>query len=243
MAIQKTVLLIDAGASPMELLASRIRRLGYRAVRAKTTEEAHHLLVDPRFQIGAAVVPPDLPALDLRGALGALRTLAVGGTLPLLAHGPRPFSERRRELANAGVQYALWEPIDAHSLRFQLNRALAGEVPLRGMRRALRAPASWPVEPRIGKRAKPARVYTVSSRGSFLATSAPALRGTPVELTLPLPAGTVHATGRVVLTNVPGNLMKKNLPSGMAVMFENATGDAEALLQIYAEERLRELEV
>ena len=219
----------------------RVRNLGYRAVRAKTTEEAHQILVDPRFAIGAAVIPPDMPALDLRGALRALSQLASVEELTFLVHGQRPFSQRRRELAQAGVGLALWDPVDAHTLRFQLNRVFAGNVPLRGRRRALRAPAAWRVDLRLGRRQKEARVYTISARGVYLATKAPALRGVSLDVELPLPLGTVQAAGRVAMTNVPGNLMKQILPVGMGVRFDSVSAEAEALLQVYAEERLREL--
>jgi hypothetical protein len=227
----------------MHVLASRVRRLGYLVVRAKTTEEAKQLLRDPRYAVSAAVIPSDLPAADLRTALGAFRQLSLAEHLAFLVTGSRPPSDRRRELANAGVEFALWEPVDAHTLRFQINHALAGHIPRASQRRALRAPASWPVDLHVGKRHKEARVYAISANGAFLVTPAPALRRTIVAAEIPLPMATVRTTGRVVFTNVPGNLMKRSLPVGMAVRFEGTPPETEALLQIYAEERHRSLEI
>ena len=82
MAVRKLLLLIDAGSESMHVLASRVRRLGYPVVRAKTTEEAKQLLCDPRYAVGAAVIPPDLPATNLRAALEALRQLPASSTSP-----------------------------------------------------------------------------------------------------------------------------------------------------------------
>jgi hypothetical protein len=240
---RKLLLLVDAGGESMQVLASRVRRLGYLAVRAKTPAEAKQLLCDPRYAVSAAVIPPDLPAANLRAALEALRELSVVEHLALLVSGSSPPSGRRRELAHAGVEFALWEPVDAHTLRFQINRAMAAPIPHASRRRALRAPVSWPIDLRAGKRYKEARVYSISAKGAFLATPAPALRRSLVVAKIPLPMGTVRTTGRVVSTNVPGNLMKRSLPVGMAVCFEGTSPETEALLHIYAEERHRALEV
>ncbi len=243
MAGRKLLLLIDAGGESMHVLASRVRRLGYLAVRAKTTEEAKQFLCDPRYTVSAAVIPPDLPAANLRSALEALQKISAARHLVFLVSGSWPPSRTRRELAHSGVEFALWEPVDAHTLRFQINRAMAGHIPRASRRRALRAPASWSVDLRVGKRPKEARVYSISAKGAFLATPAPALRRTVVAAKIPLPMATVRTMGRVVFTNVPGNLMKRNLPIGMAVRFEGTPPETEALLQVYAEERQRALEV
>jgi len=235
--------LIEAGAESMDVLASRIQRIGYRTLRAKTTEEAHQALVDPRLCLGAVVIPPDLPALSLRGALRALRDASSRRDLPFLVTGPRPHFERRRELAQAGATFALFDPVDAHTLRFQVNRALAASAGPWRERRVARAPASWGVELRAERRKKEARAYTVSSRGAFLATPTPFLRNTVIKLMLPVEADLLMLRARVMMTNVPGNLMQKKLPVGMGVRFEEAEPEAEAILQLYAEQRLRKLSV
>ena len=61
---------------------------------------------------------------------------------------------------------------------------------------------------------------------------------------VPVPAGeTVEASGRVVMTNVPGNVMKRNLPFGMAVRFDQLAERASVALLLYAEERARALDL
>jgi hypothetical protein len=210
-------------------------------VRAKTTEEAHATLLDPRHAVGALVIPPDLPAFDLRGALSALRRLSPQRRLRCVATGLRPGPERRCELADAGTDLAAWEPIDAHALRFQMNRALRVSAAVPPPRSALRAPVAWRAQIRQGRRCREARVYTISATGAFLATPRPAPRGAGLVLELPLPNGFQQVASRVVMTNVPGNLRTPRLPIGMAVCFERPGLDVEAALQLHAEERLRAL--
>lgn len=240
---EKTLLLIDAGEDSLEVLAARVFRLGQRVVRAKTTEEASQLLQDRRYVIGAAVIPSDLPASDLCGALDGLRRQAPEGHLPFLVAGRRPLPGMRRELARAGADLALWEPTDAHTLRFQINRALAAPDRHMRERRALRAPAAWEVAVHAGTRMKRARVYTVSTQGAFLSTPTPSMLRARIATRIPLPSGFVSVSGRVVMTNVPGNRMKKKLPVGMAVSFEETAPETEALLHLYAQERQDALEV
>lgn len=241
MARQREVLLVDAGAQPMALLAARLRRLDFRVYVAKTSEEAHYALVDPRRDVGALVIPPDLPVSDLAGALKALRRLAASEDLPILTAGQRPSPESRRGLRMAGVETALWEPTDAHTLRFQVNRALAGPIAVRRERGAPRVPVAWAVWVVRGRRSLPARLYSLSTSGAFIATERPALRGSALGLMLELPAGRARLAGRVVMTNVPGNLARRNLPTGMGVCFDAQEADTEAALHLAIEERARDL--
>lgn len=238
-----TILLVDAGREPMHVLATRIQRLGFRAVRAKTAEEAQQLLLDHRFAFGAAVVPPDLPVADLRRSLDAYREMTRYGELPFVAAGGRPSREERITLRNAGVDLGVFEPIDAHALRFQLNRAIALTHPIRRERSSLRAPATWEVSWRRRGRRDEARVYSVSAKGAFLATRAPALRGVELKLELPVDRHTVRTRARVVMTNVPGNLERANLPPGMGVCFEPLGDRGAAAMELYARGRLGRLEL
>lgn len=235
------VLVVDQGCEPLQVLAGRLRRLGYRVLAAKTPEEARLLLASHRFRFGAALISPQIPAARLGPALQALRQAGSGSGLALVAAGTAPDRERRRELRAAGVSLALWDPVDSHTLRFQINRALAGEASGRGKRGSLRAPADWPVSVRIAGREKEARVYSVSAGGAYLATTRPSITNADLRICLPLPSGGVQTTARVVMTNVPGNLQRWNLPIGMGVRFTAAAVDAEAALQLYVEERTRSL--
>ena len=238
---ERSVLIIEAGRDSMQVLASRIQRLGYRVVRAKTLDQAFEAVQAPRFGIQAAIVPPDLPVLDLGDALGELRRVARCETLRFLAAGTRPTRELRHTLASAGVDYPLFEPVDAHTLRFQLNRALA--PPVLRARHSARVPIAWPIDVLLGRRRKETRAYSVSPSGIYLATPKPAMRRTLVRVALPIPGCAVKVAGKVVTTNVPGNLMKRNLPLGMGVQFTGLDEQTELALAIFVEERMRNLDL
>jgi hypothetical protein len=241
--MSRTVLLIDVGLEPMDLLNALARRLDYRVVRAKTTDEALAVLAEPRFGIGCAVVPPDLPVPHVGRALDEFRKAARSRDLPIVVAGSPRSEEACRALYNAGVRLPLWEPIDAHTLRFQLNRALAGGQSFRRRRGARRVPSSARAIVHSRGRAKEARLYTLSAQGAFLATAMPSLRGTEVNVELPFLASVGRLGGRVVLTNVAGNLMKKNLPAGMAVQFERLRVEEHAALELHVERKSRRLEL
>jgi hypothetical protein len=231
----RTVLFIDCGSRPLLELATRARRVGFRVLRAKTPEDAREALRDGRHAVGAVVIPPDLEAPDLSLALHGFRALVPDRELSVLVAGARPASSDSQRLRAAGAALGLFEPLDDHTLRFQLNRAAARRNPGAAERRALRVPTDWPVRVRMGGREKAARVYCVSSTGAYLATSRPSFRGSLVYLTLPLPGGPIDVAGRVVMTNVPGNLVRENLPLGMAVQFTGLALDATDSLREYAE--------
>ncbi len=243
MSEDKTLLVVDAGAGPLEDLALHLREQRYRVVRVKTMDEGVTALRDPRYAVAAAVVPPDLPALDLERAIVAFRSGGAAESLPLLAAGQRPDADLRARLRRTGVEYALWRPVDEHTLRFQINRALAGGDPLVRSRDALRVPTPWPVRIRSGRRDKTGRVYTVSEHGAFLATARPSLPQSTLHFNLPLPGLEVRIAARVVMTNVPGNLEKKNLPIGMGVRFTGHSAETEEALRAFATERAEMLRV
>jgi len=242
MAPSRDVLLLGSETPVIHRLRTRLAQLGYRGVPAKTPEQAQLVLQMARGSIRAAVVPPELPVVDLGRTL---RFLAAVSSAPLffLAAGPAPPRDERTRLRQAGVTYALFEPLHDHELRFQLNRAFARSGVVRGSRRALRAPTRWtvPITTPAGRRE--AGLYTLSAGGAFLATPTPTLRGASVRLAIPLGDGDVQLTGRVVATNVPGNLAQKLLPCGMAVAFERTAVDASARLHLFAERRLHQLAV
>jgi hypothetical protein len=235
------VLVLDVGMHTLEPLAIRIRRLGLRVVRGKTTDEARDILSDRRFAIGAVVIPPDVPAADLGSALESLRQQIPERPLPVLVSGPRPEDDACDELRRAGVDLALFEPIDDHTLRFQLNRAFAEGSGVSAGRQAMRVPADWPVRVRTGRRNKEARLYSLSSGGAYLATPRPSYRGSLVFLTLPLPSGPVEIAARVVMTNVPGNLVRSNLPLGMGLQFTGLAPENEGTIRSWTEDRATRL--
>jgi response regulator RpfG family c-di-GMP phosphodiesterase len=241
--MQKDVLLLGANAPEMELLRGRLVRSGYRVVPAKTPEQAHTLLRVAGSRVGAVVVPSDLPAIDLAGALRFLRRL-VSEPVTFVAAGRDPGSEGRRRLREAGVRVAIFDPIDLHSLRFQMNRALSDGRPVRGRRDTQRAPVDWPVIVHSGMRQKDGRLYSVSPTGTFVALQQPWMVRSTVQVRITASAiGSFTATGRVVMTNVPGNVMRRSLPFGMGVRFDQLPDAASVALMLYASERMQELAI
>jgi hypothetical protein len=243
MADRRSLVLVETGAEPMEEISLRLRQMGFHVLRTKTIDQAMETLRDPRYVIGAAVLPPDLPALDLESAVTAFRRVEPDGSLSLMAHGPRPDADRRARMRRAGVEYALWLPVDDNTLRFQMNRALAGGGPPVSSRKALRVPTNWPVTVESGGRDKAAKVYCVSARGAFLATHRPSLPRARVAVSLPLPDADLRVAGEVVMTNVPGNLVRRNLPIGMGIRFTEQSEAEEEALARFTEERLAWLRV
>lgn len=238
MPIERSVLVMDGGGAPRAALAHRLRRLGYRTLRAKSPEDAFRLVEEHRHLIGVALIPPDLAVIDLPAALAALAAGAPDGRLTYVVTGAVPHDDALDELRQAGVRLALWEPFDDARLRFQVNRALvddAGALP----RRETRAPVDLPAQVFQSGRQKPARVYTLAPGGAYLETPRPAMRGARVEVELPVGAGPLRASGVVVYTNVPGNLHRDNLPVGMGVRFTDvAEAAATAVRRLVAETSL-----
>lgn len=241
MVSQQEILIVDSGEHSLRPIASKLRGLGYRISVAKTTEGAHDLLVDPRHDIGAAIITQDLPASSLAGAVAGLRDVASRHSMPVIVSGPRAaLGEARESLIDACIDMVLVEPLDDHTLRFQINRALSEPDPDRE-RRHLRVPTDWPVRLRVGAREKEARVYSVSATGAYLATSRPSVTNALVHLTLPLPAGAVTTSARVVMTNVPGNLKRGNLPVGMGVRFTGTPSEISEAIDSFARARHQHL--
>ena len=239
--MNKDILLLGANAPDMELLRTRLIRIGYRVIPAKTPEQAHTFLRVAGTRIGAVIVPSEMPAMNLRAALDFMRRLSPA-PLTFLGAGREPGAEGRQRLRSAGIQIPIFDPLDLHTLRFQLNRALASGRPLHRHRSTLRAPADWPVVVKSGVRQKEGRIYSISASGAYLSIAQPWMVKARVELRLAIPgADSVTASGRVVMTNVPGNVMKRNLPFGMGVHFDHVTEQSSVALLIYAEERSRAL--
>ena len=243
MAVRRSLLVVDGGGDPLEPVARRIAALGTHVVRAKTPRDAQDLLRDPRFLLGAAVIPADLAMQELAALVASLHAGGRTGMLPLLACGTRPDPTARERLRRAGVEHALWFPLDDHLLRFQTNRALAGGMPVRVDRKAERVPTNWPVLFRLSGREKAAKVYSLSANGAFLATTQPSLPRTLVHIQLPLPQCDARIPAEVVMTNVAGNLAKASLPAGMGVRFRGLDENVEAALLAFTLEKARALRV
>lgn len=242
MADPATLLLLHGGDSGLGIVSQRLRRLGYGNLGARGPAEALELGIERGLRFRAVMVAAPAVVANLATALDALRERAWEGHLGLLAVGPRPEPELREALRRAGVELAAFEPCEDGLLRFQLNRALAPHG-AQADRAETRVPADLPARVHASGRSKPAMVRALSARGAFLETRRPSLPGVPVELELSLPPETVQVTGRVVYTNVPGNLQRAKLPTGMAVRFTEVPAGAERAIRHCVAERALSLVV
>lgn len=225
---EPTVLVLGDHGLALSDLSDRIRRFGFRAVRAKTAQDAIDLAAERAYRFDAALIESDLAAFDLAEALALIRERAGMPDMVVLATGPVPHPDERARLREAGVCHALWQPVGDHALLFHLNRATS----LDGahIRAAQRAPTEWQTRVMIAGRPKPASVYSLSQGGAYLATERPSMRGARLALELPLESGRVTVLARVLYTNVPGNLRRAHLPTGMGVSFvDTPSEDAEAI--------------
>lgn len=230
-------------AADLRRLAVRLEALGYPVAQAEATGGIHALLVD-RGAGRAAILPAgfaSLPEGELERTTQALRGLAPSRKLTLLASGPAPGPSARQRLRSAGIELALYEPLDTAVLRFQVNRALIPSAPPK--RRAQRAPIDAQIAVRWRLRTRPARVYAMSASGAFILADEPLPPGR--RLTLEVPVGRLHprTRARVVLSNPAADPLHPDLPAGMAVCFEDLDSAYAAVIQRLVEERLAALAV
>jgi hypothetical protein len=234
------VLLHGFGAERAEL-AARLRPLGYEVLSEP----------DPRGPPARLVlVPADFTLPERAGELDALSRSAGALGVCFVAVGRRPAPSQLAQLRAKQVRHALWSPFHDGELRFVLNRAahepkpsglLDAEKP--EVRQDLRVPTSLGARVVVGGREKPAQVYSLAASGCFLEMQRPTLVGGQLEVVLALPGGELRLAGRVVLTNVPGNLARPNLPRGMGVEFLRLAPAARQTLSRYVEDRARAYEV
>jgi hypothetical protein len=242
------VLLFGLGAAAGDL-AARVRQLGYEAVVENDPRAAASRVAKHDEPVHAALLPSGFPLPQRAGELEGLQRAAGTGGIRFVAVGARPGPSAEQRLRERGVRLCLWAPFHDRELRFVLNRALFdpnskthGRDKNR-VRHELRAPTSLGARIIVSGREKPALIYNLSVGGCYLETLRPSLVGGSVEVVLPLPSGEFRVAGRVVLTNVPGNLERANLPRGMGIEFLRLGPDALAAIHAYVHERARAYEL
>jgi hypothetical protein len=231
-------------AADLRRLAVRLEGLGYSVAEVEAAGGGRSLLIDRGAAGRAAIIPAGLAGLEdgeLQRTTRALRGLAPSRRLTLLAWGPAPGPTARRQLRDAGVELALYEPLETAVLRFQVNRALTPHEP--PLRRAQRAPLGGEIAMRWRLRTRAARVYTLSSSGAFVLSDEPLRPGRKLVLEVPVGRLQPRARARVVLANPPGGTSHPDLPPGMAIAFDDLDAACAAVIQRLVEERLAALAV
>jgi hypothetical protein len=230
-------------------LGLRLRQLGYEPIAEDEPRAAAARLGKTGEMVRAALVPASFALPQRGGELDHLTRAAGSSGLRFVACGERPPPEALRRLRDKEVRLCLWTPFRDGELRFVLNRALFDPTNTfydrekAEVRHDLRVPTELSVRVRVVGREKHALVYSLSVGGCYLETLRPTLVGGAIEITLPLPLGEFTVSGQVILTNVPGNLQRSNLPSGMGVEFQRLVPDAREAIQHYVRERARAYEL
>lgn len=225
----QSILVLGDQTASSSSLAERVRRLGYRTVRAKTPADAVAIAEERRMRFAIALIQPSLAVMDLLGALREIRRAADSERCVFIAAGEAPIDEDRQRLRRAGVEMALWEPVGDHALLFQLNRAL-GDRRVELLRGQERVPTDAAARVFVGGREKPVQIYSLSCGGGYLATNRPSQAGVEIAVEMNLPGGPVTLPARVIYTNVPGNLQHSRLPDGMGVRFVEVSAAESRLL-------------
>jgi hypothetical protein len=236
-------------AEEAPLLASRVRAIGYETVAASEPRAAAAMMANAEPPFAAALLPTNFALPERGGELDHLLRAAGPFGLRLLAIGLRPDGAARAELRSRGVRLCLWSPFQEPELRFVLNRAAfdpslgSCETGRSDARALMRVPTELSALVHTGGRVKPALVYSLSAAGCFLETRRPCPVGGSLEVALALPEVELCLPGRVVLTNVPGNLQRSKLPCGMGVEFRQLAPQARDAVHVYVEERARSYEL
>ena len=245
---RERVLLYAFGPAQGEL-AQRIRQLGYETFVEAEPRAAAARVARPGEPIRAILLPADIALPQRAGELDQLTRAASGSGVSFVAVGERPTSEAQAMLRDKNVRLCLWSPFHERELRFVLNRVLYDSAQRFGdpgeadLRHDLRVPTSLGARIVVGEREKSAQVYSLAVGGCFLETLRPTLVGGALDVVLPLPLGELRVTGRVVLTNVTGNLVRANLPRGMGIEFLSLLPAAREAIEHYVRERERAYEL
>jgi hypothetical protein len=242
------VLLYAFGPGQGEL-AQRIRQLGYETFVETEPRAAAARVAQLHEAARAVLLPADFALPQRSGELDQLTRAAGTSGLRFVVVGERASAEAQAKLRDRNVRLCLWSPFHERELRFVLNRALYdpaqgfGDPEQADLRHDARVPTSLGARIVVGEREKSAQVYSLAVGGCFLETLRPTLVGGSLDVVLPLPLGEFRVTGRVILTNVVGNLVRPNLPRGMGVEFLRVLPEAREAIEHYVRERARAYEL
>ena len=120
--LTRAVILLDGSSGPNDELVTHVAELGFVPVCCPTFEAAEAALECAEDPIHCTLIPTEFADRGLKRGLKNLRKRGVRAGLHLVAVGPEPDRSTRKRLRSAGIHYALWEPLEESTLRFQLNR-------------------------------------------------------------------------------------------------------------------------
>lgn len=235
---ERSVLILDSSLCELGETSLGLISLGLRPLYATDFEELLLLARERRGQIGALLAPGSLIAEQIEPLC---RRLLEPLGLPIECVVPaakRPDDAQLALLAQAGVRWAAFDPISPRDLRFLLALALS-VADANDRRKSPRLPCDLVTRLRAGERTLQARITEISTGGAYLALRAPIAPGTPVSLSVDLPAGALEIPARVVwrTPNEGGGAVW--LESGMGVAFREVPEVARAPLAALVAEQVQ----
>ncbi len=234
------IVLIDGDRAAPPSLAADLVRLGVEPICVADLIEAEKVVQSRQYELSGVMMPAHLPGAEIQNSMKSMQR--IHSTLPAIAYGAMPDRAQRLELQRAGILLSLWDGYDEGILRFQINRLVTPDSQ-HSIRNSRRAPTHTPVRITLGGREKEGTLYSISEGGCFIETSRASMEGAQLQLVFHLSDVDYNLDGVVAFSNVPGNLMRPNLPLGMGVRFEDMPDGVLWQLADFIRDRLDSLDV
>jgi CheY-like chemotaxis protein/HPt (histidine-containing phosphotransfer) domain-containing protein len=120
------VLVVDDNAVNRKVAVSLLQNLGYRADTANDGIEALTKVGDGHYD--AVLMDCQMPRMDGYQATAAIRNLAVGGSIPIVAVTASAMSSDRDRCLDAGMDDFITKPIDRATMARIIRDCIAGRV-------------------------------------------------------------------------------------------------------------------
>ena len=126
------ILLVESGEGSVDALATLAGEIGVEVIVVPHVDAAVQAIASAQAPISAVFLSTAIAVRQQKKAVKAIRAAGPAAGLHFVSIGAAPTRSERRALRSAGLEFALWGPIDESALRFQLNRArdsAAGQPP------------------------------------------------------------------------------------------------------------------
>jgi twitching motility two-component system response regulator PilH len=189
-----TVLILERSQTFVMFLALLLRRMGLQTESVATVAAAQARLGRGGVNILLVGEPGD--GCSISAAVRQLADDPVGKRLPLVVVGVRDDADEQQACLAAGCRAYLLRPVQPR----QLHQALQAHLRFAaGERQHLRSSVAIEVTGVIGSgERRLLRLLSLSRGGALVAHAGIVAVGTPVALTLPLPAGPLPLSGTVI---------------------------------------------
>lgn len=223
-----SVLILERSQTFVMYLALLLRRMGLQTESVATVAAAQARLARGGVNILLVGEPGD--GCSISSAVRQLADDPVAKRLPLVVVGVRDDAGEQQACLAAGCRAYLLRPVQAR----QLHQALQAHLRFAaGERQHLRSSVALEVPGVIGDgERQPLRLLSLSRGGALIAHADTIAVGTPVALTLPLPAGPLPLTGAVIYNRRDP---AADTPFAFAVQFHRAGHDCGEQVDAFLE--------